>query len=403
VTLPRSALPATPSSNAPPAPLTARVLTPALPLPIPPLLPGIPPPAPTFTQQLLLPNGQTATLTTPTPLPPGTTLTLQPQPATPAHPTVVGLTAPRQPAPANTAVPGTPPPNPTVPLPLNQPLTATVEENLTPTTLLLTLTGPAPVANQPLTVTTPIALPLGTTLTFTLTAGGQLTVQSLTPPFAYASHQAISRFSDNWPQLSQTLAQATPAVATQLANRLPQLTGLLPGLANYLDALHHQSPERWLGNDAVTLLRSLGVDFKPDLTQLAALRQPGPDGWQGVLFPYVENSQAKPQQGRFFWRRSQGEQQRAGTNTRFVVEMTLSRLGEVQLDGLLTYPELWLKLRLHPPADTSFAADLQTVVQNILDRFGLSGGLGVESTGTFPLDTRKLIPSPAAPSLAAEF
>jgi hypothetical protein len=82
--------------------------------------------------------------------------------------------------------------------------------------------------------------------------------------------------------------------------------------------------------------------------------------------------------------------------------MNLSSMGEVQLDGLLTYPELWLKLRLHPGYDTSFAPGLQNAVQSVLEGFGLSGGLSVETSSVFPIDAARLVPKPAAPTVAAE-
>ena len=60
---------------------------------------------------------------------------------------------------------------------------------------------------------------------------------------------------------------------------------------------------------------------------------------------------------------------------------------------------MWLKLRLHPPADTSFGADLQNTVQTMLESFGLSGGLTVESTDTFPIEAARLVPAPTTPTL----
>ncbi|HEX2859814.1 MAG TPA: hypothetical protein VHP58_06435 [Alphaproteobacteria bacterium] len=387
------------------APLTARVLTPATPLPAP--QPGQPQ---LFAQQALLPNGQSLTLTTPAPLSPGTTLAVAPNPAAPAQPVVQGLTLSQAPVSTPAAPPA--PQAATVPLPpglpVGQTLAATVVQvppqsaGAAPT-LQLSIANPAMGETVPLTVNTPATLPQGTVLHITVSPTGQLVVEGITPPANLAAQQTLGLFENQWPQLAKAatdIAQTSPRVAQQLAAHLPQAGALMPGLASYVDALQHNNVQKWLGNEVVTMLRAMGVDLAPDLTQLSILRQPGPEAWQGVLFPYLETPQSQPQQGRFFWKNTppEEEQQTSG-NTRFLVEMNLSQLGEVQLDGLITYPELWLKLRVHPPADTSFGTGLQSTVQTMLESFGLSGGISIESTDTFPIEAARLVPAPTTPTL----
>jgi hypothetical protein len=380
----------------PAAPQLARVMTPATPVQN---QPG------TFTQQVVLATGQTATVTTPAPLPPGTSLLLQPNLTQPLQPQVVQINLPQTPA-----APMPPPASPaSVPanIPVNQPLTAQVQmsaANTPPQTLQLTITSPEG-QGQTLTVSSPSPLPPGTVLGIRVNADAQVVVESLTPPPALAGQQTLAQFQNQWPQLARAVAQLNatdPARAAELTSRLPQAAGLMPGLASYADALTHQAADKWLGNPVVSMLRAMGVDLTHDLSQLAVFRQPTPDGWQGMIFPYMEQPQGNPRQGRFFWKNSQGDEQRNSGNTRFVVEMNLSSMGEVQLDGLLTYPELWLKLRLHPGYDTSFAPGLQNAVQSVLEGFGLSGGLSVETSSVFPIDAARLVPKPAAPTVAAE-
>jgi hypothetical protein len=276
--------------------------------------------------------------------------------------------------------------------------------NTPPQTLQLSIISPEG-QGQTFTVSSPSPLPPGTVLTVRVTADAQVVVESLTPPPALAGQQTLATFQSQWPQLARAVAQLNatdPARVAELTSRLPQAASLMPGLASYADALTHQAADKWLGNPVVSMLRAMGVDLTHDLSQLAIFRQPMPDGWQGMIFPYMEQPQGNPQQGRFFWKSSQGDEQRSSGNTRFVVEMNLSSMGEVQLDGLLSYPELWLKLRLHPGYDTSFAPGLQNIVQNLLEGFGLSGGLSVETSPAFPIDAARLIPKPAAPTVAAE-
>jgi hypothetical protein len=379
----------------PAAPQLARVMTPAVP---------VPNQAGMFTQQVTLATGQTAQVTTPAPLPPGTSLLLQPNLSQPSQPQVVQINLPQTPVAQPTpAVPASVPPN----VPMNQTLTAQVQAptaNTPPQTLQLTITSPAGQGHT-LTVASPNPLPPGTVLTVRVTADAQVVVESLTPPPALAGQQTLAQFETQWPQLARAVAQlnaADPARAAELTSRLPQAANLMPGLATYADALNHQAADKWLGNPVVSMLRAMGVDLTHDLSQLAIFRQPTPDGWQGMIFPYMEQPQGQPRQGRFFWKNSQPEDRKNNGNTRFLVEMNLSSMGEVQLDGLLSYPELWLKLRLHPGYDTSFGGELQNVVQNLLGSFGLSGGLSVETASTFPIDAARLIPKPRANTVAAE-
>jgi hypothetical protein len=253
---------------------------------------------------------------------------------------------------------------------------------------------------MPVLVSSPNVLPVGTQLTVRLMPEGKLAVESVAAPAALAGQQALARFENQWPQLAHgaaVLKHLNPAAAAALAEKLPQAAALAPGLAQYVDALQHHSVQKWLGNDVVTMLRALGVDLTQDLSQLAVLRQPGPEGWQGVIFPYLENPQGQPQQGRFFWKHGQPEDEQARPNTRFVVEMNLSALGEVQLDGMLAYPELWLKLRLHPSADVGFADGLAQVVRTMLDAFELGGGISVERGRPSPSMRRGWGPGPPGP------
>ncbi|PIZ31296.1 MAG: hypothetical protein COY40_02480, partial [Alphaproteobacteria bacterium CG_4_10_14_0_8_um_filter_53_9] len=104
-------------------------------------------------------------------------------------------------------------------------------------------------------------------------------------------------------------------------------------------------------------------------------------------FPYQEDWQ-DPRQGRFFWRQQKEEEEKkdAQPKTRFVLEASFTQLGDLQLDGLVTYPEVWLKLRTHQALDTETTAALKLLTTNTLSSLGLTGGLQTETTARFPLD-----------------
>lgn len=245
----------------------------------------------------------------------------------------------------------------------------------------------------------PEPLPLGSRLTLQLNASGQpATLLALELPATSQRAHTLSHLGAQWPGLQhalQALQGASPAAAQTLLQRLPQLANLLPGLLTMLASLRQakDGTDPALTDSLGPLLKALGVDLSPDLNALQQLTQRQDDTpWRGMVFPYQEHPGEQPRQGGFFWRREgDDEDPRSPTATRFVVELSLSQQGSVQLDGLLTYPTLWLKLRQTVPASADYVQGLQTVVASALSAHGLSGGITVDvlaSHGAFPVNPR---------------
>jgi hypothetical protein len=118
------------------------------------------------------------------------------------------------------------------------------------------------------------------------------------------------------------------------------------------------------------------------------------------LFPYQENPDGQPKQGGFFWRREERDDPRGQSSARFVAELELSSLGALQLDGLLTYPSLWLKLRSHTALSAEDADGLTALVSDLLGQFNLEGGISLETTATFPLNPGQEIRARAEDALS---
>lgn len=259
---------------------------------------------------------------------------------------------------------------------------------------LLTIQAPSQFAGQTLPINLPPEaqhhLPVGTQLTIKVEAGGTASVLSLTLPAAAQRAETLTHLGLQWPGLRQALGlleTQAPQVAQALRSHLPQLQALLPGLLTFVDALRRNNPELALGREAHTLLKSMGVDLTSDVSQLSQLQQRQDDTqWRGTLFPYIENAGDDPRQGGFFWRREKKDDARSRASTRFIMQLSLSNMGEVQLDGLVNYPEIWLKLRRTTPPEEGFITQLQTLVNGTLAQYGLSGGITVETAATFPLN-----------------
>jgi hypothetical protein len=264
---------------------------------------------------------------------------------------------------------------------------------------LLTLTNTGPLAGQTFALTLQNGSQSGAPLAATLVVGakvqigiepsGNATLLALTLPQAAARATALASLGSQWPALQNILNALqghNPALAAQARANLPQIANLLPGLTRLLQSLPGADTAKLLGAEAARTAQALGGTLAPDLAQLQTLTQrPEDGGWRGIIFPYCENPEGNPKQGSFFWRREKKADPRAPTSTRFVAELELSTLGPLQLDGLLTYPTLWLKLRSQRPLPEGLSQALQQFIAPLLTSLSLEGGISTESALTFPL------------------
>lgn len=285
---------------------------------------------------------------------------------------------------------------------------------------ILTLAQPAAAAGQSVALTlgqgsTPQA-PLTATLAATLVVGakvqilvaenGSAQLLALELPPASARATTLATLGSNWEALQQTLnllQGANPQLAAQARANLPALANFLPGLMRLLEGIKDRDPSKILGAESARLAQALGPDLTPDLAQLQQLlakQAEDPSQWRGFIFPYTENPDGQPQQGSFFFRREAEDDPRSSTATRFVAELNLSQLGAVQLDGLVTYPEVWLKLRTQQPMAAGFNEGLQAIITPLLAQLQLTGGISVETVASFPLNPAAQLRSVAEDALS---
>lgn len=379
-----------PRSPEPQIPVSGRVLPPVQGQPV-------------GTQTVLLATGTIAVLKSPQPLPTGSIIVAD-LPITPntGLQRVLMSDAQSQPQPntaqqAQTAAPVAPQTTQAV-LSAGMLIQGTITGQNEQGQPLLTITQPGTLSGQtvPLTITDNTALlPIGAQLSIKVEGNLTATILGLILPPQTQAAFTLGTIGARWEGLQQALQvlqQQAPAQAANLRASLPQLANLLPGILAFTNALRTNRTEDAFDTEATRLLKSMGIDLSSDLSQLSQLQQrPSSQSeaqWRGTLFPYVEAPGEDPRQGGFFWRREKSDNPRAPTNTRFVVEVEMSKLGPVQLDGLITYPEVWLKLRRTSAPENDFTTGLQSLVQGLLTEYGLSGGIAVETTSTFPVNPR---------------
>ena len=239
----------------------------------------------------------------------------------------------------------------------------------------------------PISLATQAQLPAGTRVT--------LEVVELPKPHIAAEQAMLSRRigegilqSHQWPALDdavETLSQLHPSVAQQLvAAVLPRVDhALAANMLFFLFALKGGEIRQWMGDaPARALERSkpgLLDRLKDDFAGLSKLTEEPPKGEARVMpFPLVHGGEIE--QAKLLLRRQDDEEDededgRKGPGTRFVVDVTLSRLGRLQLDGFVQ--DETKRFDLIVRSDRKLAAEVQNGIREIFEGAGeISGAKG---------------------------
>lgn len=236
-------------------------------------------------------------------------------------------------------------------------------------------------------------LPVGTQVMLSMKPNGDVQVADLLLPAADAKASLISKLLVRWEGLDKAitrLQETNPAAAQTVLKPLPSLArGLLPGFVQFMNAVKSAQLEDLFNKDAIEALRSVGVEgqMRQDVQQMHALHQKSQEdsGWRSFIFPYVEDQQDhNPKQGSFYWR-SEKDDDGNGSH-RFVLNMALSELGALQLDGLVKGNSLFLKVRTLQELTPDVVQGLQDVVTSTLEKLEWTGATRVEHTNTFTVD-----------------
>jgi hypothetical protein len=195
--------------------------------------------------------------------------------------------------------------------------------------------------------------------------------------------------ADGWPALDQTLAaldKAMPSLAQQFRAELAAGSG--PALAGtLLFLLGTIYGGRWPGQAVLRALAAaahehlygkLTADIG-DLTRLSADAATGE--WQVFTLPLISGDAVRPL--RLYLRRRDAKNDARGDGKRFVVEAELSRLGPVQLDGLLREPRLDLVVRSHARLPDALRGESAKIFHAACAAQGLTGDLVFATAADF--------------------
>jgi hypothetical protein len=228
-----------------------------------------------------------------------------------------------------------------------------------------------------------LTLPAGTQIAFArLNLAAPAAESALTPPLP----------ASGFPSLDQALAaldKAAPALAQQM--RATLAPGTAPALAGtLLFLIGALGRGAWPGDAVGRALTASGQDrlrqkLGGDLAELGRLSKDEATGkWQVLTVPLMAGAAVEPL--RLYVRRRGGTaEETADEGSRFVLEAELSRLGALQLDGMVRGQRLDVVLRSHTPLPPELRQEAAMVFRNSSAAHGFTGDIVFATAATFTI------------------
>ncbi|MBP2314114.1 hypothetical protein [Azospirillum soli] len=233
------------------------------------------------------------------------------------------------------------------------------------------------------------SLPQGTKVTAALTDPAKA-LQATAPPLPDLAPMS----ERDWPAMKQLLTSLAGldrvAAQTLLNTIMPQPNRKLSAAMTFLlSAIKGGDARAWLGDDATSalkkggrgdLLSQLEQEFKSLQRQAS---EPLPGDWRPYTLPMMDSNGPKPihlyvhpvndeEDG--------GDKREGGPKgSRFLLDLDLSRLGPMQLDGLVRPNRFDLILRSHTALPPEFRLDLIQIFADSIRAVGYTGGLSFQS------------------------
>lgn len=253
-----------------------------------------------------------------------------------------------------------------------------------------------PLGTMTLEVQSP--LPLGTRMTLELPIGA---LPQAGAGGGAESPVSLSTLAYRWPALEEALqilqnqAGAVPGAAEAAAlGAIPQPGPKLAStLLFFLSALGNGEIGHWLGGKAMQTLRNAGRNnlltrLGQDFGQMSRLAESASGDWRLFFIPLWDGNQAH--QIRLFVRHGPHDEPGQGDDpeddsTRFVLEVELSRVGNLQLDGLVRGKRFDLILRTRAPMPETMRRDITQIFHDANEATGYKGNIGFQASGDWHL------------------
>lgn len=252
----------------------------------------------------------------------------------------------------------------------------------------------------------PVPAPVGATLSFAIDANNLATARLPQPVMTegelMARGQAAS-LSQDWDSLQRaisTLAQSDPQAAQALLNQIPAAgPRLTTTMMFFFTAIVGAggSAKSWLGDRTIGALdkgdgkdNGLGKKLDKDFNTLRGMAsEPRSDGWRVMSMPFQMGDRIEQMQ--FSWRQTQSDEDESrdqkpnDPGTRFLLDLSFTRLGHTQLDGLVRKEtqKFDLIVRTENTLDGPQRDDIRAIFNQALAISKLGGSLNFQNGNRF--------------------
>ncbi|MBN8543142.1 MAG: hypothetical protein J0M34_02650 [Alphaproteobacteria bacterium] len=229
-------------------------------------------------------------------------------------------------------------------------------------------------------------LPTGTKLTLEIAPQSPQRSTAPIAPLLPTDLEELTSLARDWHSVRDAITAISaqdPALATQLIqNILPKPHVKLTNEMLFLfSAIKSGNPEQWFGKRAIEILDMSSPEILKRLSrEFAQLQQVFSDAipqWMSVVMPFY--SEAQIQHIRMFFKHEDesGKKASQGGGQRFLIEVDLSHLGELQLDGFVKkadagkHFDLVIRSARHLPQEVE--QQIRVIFENALQTTGYKG------------------------------
>jgi hypothetical protein len=295
-------------------------------------------------------------------------------------------------------------------LPINNSTSVNAQAPLQTATVITHAAGGTPVLQSPLghiLILTNTSLPVGAQISFQIVTPDKSSIKTAQATQSIFNNSFTANLSlTNWPTLEEITSvttQQNPLLSTNFQSQIPALSRPVSGLTLFfISALNvTDSPaSAWLGTQLTQALRANGQDALINRLELdfqtssRTVRETiSGQEFRSFTLPFQTDESIQPVH---IVMRHQGEQDnghhdssdqdsdgvasKKAQTVRFLVNLNLSRLGPVQIDGLLKNQKMDMFLRLDNTLDTDVKTMMTERYHLVMETLGLQGQLLFQTT-----------------------
>ncbi len=290
------------------------------------------------------------------------------------------------------------PPEPVVTQTGNSIVPQTPVQNVTVTVTSLTPQN-QPVVPLPLNIngavqnfviqTPPGTLPVGTQITFMPIPQQTATGIPSVVPQAWRGFLPFLQASSTWPimdDIFQSFYQATPQAAQVLGRVVPSpanAQNLGSAIMLFAAAARAGELQNWLGDKKLEMIHKLGKDslisrLSAETASLSNNNDLPATEWKSLPIPMLWQNEISKVMFHVRQEPNEGSKQDKDGNTRFILDLSLPRMGEVQLDGIVNGKRLDLIVRTQMPVSYPMQEAMKVAYAGALEGSDVFGELSFQ-------------------------